>query len=98
MVLVLRGDHDIARARGEPAETGVGVEGGRFEVGQLGHEPLLGGLLGDAHALADLGPRRARPAGLVDEVADQVVGDLAEGLGGQHRVGQLLEWFGVHAS
>ncbi len=62
----------------------------------LGHEPLLRGLLGDAHALADLGPRRPRPAGLVDEVADEVVGDLAEGLGGQHGVGELIQRFGVH--
>ena len=94
--LVLSDDHDIARAWGEPAEAGVGVEGGGFEVGHLGHEPLLCSLFGDAHAFADIGPRRAGPSGLIDEVADQVIGDLAEGLGRQHRVGELFEWFGVH--
>jgi hypothetical protein len=25
-----------------------------------------------------------------------VVSDLAEGLGGQHRIGELFQWFGVH--
>ena len=94
--LVLCDDHDVACARGEPAEAGVGVEGGGFEVGHLGHEPLLRGLLGDAHALADIGPRRPGASGLVDEVADQMIGDLAEGFGRQHRVGELFEWFGVH--
>ena len=78
---VLRDDDDIARARGEPAEACIRVERGGFEVGRLRHEPLLRGLLGDAHALADLGPRRAGSPGLVDEMADQVIGDLAEGLG-----------------
>ena len=52
--------------------------GSRPALDGLGHEPLLGRLLGDAHALADLGPRRAGPTGLVDEVADQVVGELTE--------------------
>ena len=93
--LVLGGDDDVARPGGEPAEAGVGVERGGVG-GRLGDEPLLRGLLGDAHALADLGPRRPGPAGLVDEVADEVVGDLAEGLGGQHRVGELVERFVVH--
>ena len=32
-------------------------------------------------------------AGLVDEVADEMVGDLAEGLGGEHGVGELFERF-----
>ena len=94
---VLGVDDDAAGARGEPAEAGVGVEGGRRR-GRLGDEPFLGGLLGDAHALADLGPRRAGAAGLVDEVADEVVGHLAERLGGQHGVGQLFERFVVHLS
>ena len=35
-------------------------------------------------------------AGLVDEVADQVVGDLAEGFGGEHRVGELIQGSVVH--
>ncbi len=34
--------------------------------------------------------------GLVDEVPDQVVGDLAEGFRGQDCVGQLVERVGVH--
>ena len=34
--LVLGGDHDIARARGEPPEAGVGVEGGDSKSGTLG--------------------------------------------------------------
>ena len=45
----------------------------------------------DAHAPADVGPRRAGAAGLVDEVADQVVRDLAEVLGGQDGVAELVE-------
>lgn len=36
----------------------------------LWDEPLLRGLFGDAHALADIGPGGARAAGLIDEVAD----------------------------
>ena len=93
--LVLGADDDIARPRGESAEAGVGIE--RVGIaGGLWDEALLGGLLGDAHALADLGPRRPGSSGLVDEVADEVIGDLAQGLGGQHRVGELLERFLVH--
>ena len=51
----------------------------------LRHEALLRRLLGDPHPPADLRPRRARPAGLIDEVADQVVGQLTEVLGDLHR-------------
>ena len=29
-------------------------------------------------------------------MADEVVGDLAEGLGGEHGVGELFQRFGVH--
>ena len=94
--LVLCDDDDIARAWGEPSEAGAGIERGRFEVGRFRHEPFLRGLLGDAHALADIGPRRPGLARLVDEMTDQMVGDLAEGLGRQHRIGELFEWFGVH--
>ena len=57
----------------------------------LGDEALLGGLLGDAHALADVGPGGAGAAGLIDEVADEVIGDLTEGLPGEYRVGELVE-------
>jgi hypothetical protein len=56
---------------------------------------FLGGLLGDGHALADIGPRGAGAAGLIDEVPDQVVGHFVEMLGGQHRVGELVERIGV---
>ena len=38
-------------------------------------------LLGDAHAAADVGPGGAGAPGLVDEVADEVVGDLLRLLG-----------------
>ena len=92
---VLRGDHDIARAWGEPPEAGVGVERRRIARG-FGHEPLLGGLLGDAHALTDFGPRCPGSTRLVDEVADEVISDFAERLGGQHRVGELLQRLVVH--
>ncbi len=90
--LVLRLDNDVAGAWGEPPESRIRVE----RCVNLRHEPFLRGLLGDAHALADLGPRRPRLAGLVDEMPDEVVGDLAEGLGGEHGVGELLQRFGVH--
>jgi hypothetical protein len=33
---------------------------------------------------------------LVDKVADEMVGDLVEGLRGEYRVGELLERFVVH--
>ena len=86
--LLLRGHDDLARPRGEAAEPLLGVEVGR---GALRDEALLGRLLGDAHAPADVGPRRAGAAGLVDEVADEVVRDLAEVLGGQDGVAELVE-------
>ena len=60
-------------------------------LGGLGNEPLLGGLLGHAHALADVGPGRAGAPGPVDEVADQVVGHLAEVLTDENGVRQLVE-------
>ena len=69
------GDDRGAGGLGEPLEA---VR--RVGVG-FADEPLLRGLLGDAHAAADLGPRCAGPAGLVDEVADQMVGDLADVVG-----------------
>ena len=87
------------RARGvNAAEALAGVEVGERPPGLLGDEALLRRLLGDAHAAADLGPGGARAAGLVDEVADQVVGDVAEVVGGEHGVGELVEGVGVHAA
>ena len=91
--LFLRGHHDAAGAVGEAAEALRRVE---VDGLALGDETLLGGLLGDTHALADVGPRGARTAGLIDEVPDQVVGDLAEVIGREDGVGELIEWLGVH--
>ena len=59
--------------------------------GSRRQEALARGLLGDAHRPADVGPRRAGATGLVDEVADEVVGQVAEVVGGDHRAGQLLQ-------
>src|SRR6201999_1563180 len=83
---VLGGDHRAARPGGEASEALFGVQGGRLGTRD---EPLLGGLFGDAHAVADVGPRRPRAASLVDEVADQVVGDFAQVFAGQDGVRQL---------
>jgi hypothetical protein len=85
----LLGGHDhVLGARGEAGERvrveGVGQQGLPVGVGSPGHEALLRRLLGDAHGLADLGPRCARLAGLVDKVADQVVGQLTEMHGDPH--------------
>ena len=92
---VLGFDDDVAGAGGEPVEPGGRVQG-RGVGGSSGDEALLGGLFRDAHALPDLGPRCAGAAGLVHEMADQMVGDIAERLGGEHRVGELFQRFGVH--
>ena len=61
-----------------------------------GDEPLLRGLLGDTHALAGVGPGGTRAARMIDEVPDQVVGDLTQMLSGQHGIGQLIQHVGVH--
>ena len=87
--LVVGGHDGVAGPRGEPGEPVGGVEG-------RGHETLLSGLLGDAHAAPDVGPGGARAAGLVDKVPDQVVGHVAEVVGGDHRVGELVENVRVH--
>ena len=92
---VLGLDHDVAGPLGEPAESGVGVQGFGV-VGSSGDEAFLRRLFGDTHALADLCPRGAGSTGLVDEVADEVVGHLAKCLGGQHGVGELIEGLVVH--
>ena len=55
------------------------------------HEALLHGLFGDAHALPDQRPRGAGPTGLVDEVPDQVVSQLAEVVGDRGRLGQVVQ-------
>jgi hypothetical protein len=39
----------------------------------------------------------SRAACLIDEMPDQVVGDLPQMLGGLYRVGQLVQRVGVHA-
>ena len=64
-------------------------------AGSFAHEPLLDGLLGDPHAAADVGPRRPGPARPVDEVADEVVGGLAEGVGDDHGAGDPVQRVGV---
>ena len=51
----------------------------------------MGGLFGDAHGGADGGPGGAAAPGLVHEVSDQVIGDLAEMVGDGHRVGQMVQ-------
>jgi hypothetical protein len=70
-----------------PAEALAGVE---VRL-RLRHEPLLRRLPGDAHALADVRPGRARTPGLVHEVPDQMVGHVAEVVRGDHRVLELVE-------
>ena len=48
-------------------------------------------LLGHPHAAADVGPGRAGATGLVDEVAEEVVGQVAEPVGGQGGLGEVGE-------
>ncbi len=64
--------------------------------GILRDEPLLDRLFGHPHAAADVGPRCARSTRLVDEMTDEVVGDVTEVLGGEHGIGELFEFVGVH--
>ncbi|MES4831026.1 L-2-hydroxyglutarate oxidase [Streptomyces anthocyanicus] len=89
---VVGGHHDVARAGRVAAEALAGVQVGRF----LGHEALLRRLAGDPHALADVGPGRARTSGLVHEVADEVVGHLAEVLAGDDGVLELFQRLRMH--
>ncbi|CAM5468889.1 hypothetical protein SGLAM104S_06525 [Streptomyces glaucescens] len=90
--LVVGGHDDVPRARGVAAEPLAGIQ----VRGLLGHEPLLRRLPGDAHALADVRPGRARAACLVHEVADQVVRHVAEVLRGDDRVLELVEGLRVN--
>ena len=90
--LVLRRHYQGACPGRESGEALVSVERGGL---RFGHKPFLRSLLRHAHALADVGPGRARSAGLVHEVADQVVRQLAEMVGGEDGVRQLLEHVGV---
>ncbi len=66
-------DDRVPRPRREAGE--VALTGRAFRTG---HEPLLHGLFRDPHVPPDVRPRRARAPGLVDEVPDEVVGDLTE--------------------
>ena len=93
--LVLRRRHGVARPRGEPAEALAGIEI-EWPARVLGNETLLGCLLGNPHAPADLRPGRARAPCLVDEVADQMVGHFAEVIGGEDGARKLFERVGVH--
>ena len=61
-----------------PSLVGETGEVARARALRPGHEPLLHRLFRHAHVPADVGPGRARAAGLIDEVPDQVVGHLAE--------------------
>src|SRR5205823_732786 len=95
MGFVLRRHHDVPRPLGEPAESLVGIEI-RWLAGTLRNETLLSCLFGDPHAPADLRPGRARASCLVDEVADQMVSDVAEVIRGDDRVRKLFENVRVH--
>jgi hypothetical protein len=87
---VVAGQHDDASG-----PVGVAVEA-RLQVRRLlGHEPLLRGLLGDAEALADLGPARARAPRLVHEVPDEVIAQLVELAAQLHGGGQSAQHVGV---
>ncbi len=91
----VRGHHGVLGPRREPAEVPIGV--GIVEVtGFLRQETLAGRLFGDAHRTADLGPRRTRATGLVDEVSDQVVGELVEVVGRDDGGRELFEFVVVH--
>ena len=78
---------ELARPGSEPAEPGIA----EVKVGHARHEALLRCLLGDAHGLADRAPGRTGPAGLIDEMADQLVSHLAEPLDGKHGVAEVGE-------
>ncbi len=91
---VVGGHYRVAGAWRVPAEPLGGVEVRRL-LRFLRHEALLGRLPGDAHALADVGPGGTGTPGLVHEVADQVVGDIAQVVGRDDRVLELVEGGGV---
>ena len=78
--VVLRLQHHHLGAVGEAVHRGV-----------AGDEALLDRLLGHPHALADQRPGGAGPARLVDEVPDQVVGELAELVGDGGRLGEVVQ-------
>jgi hypothetical protein len=78
--VVLSLQDDDGRAVGEPAE-----------VGFASREPLLHGLLRHAHRLADHRPGGAVATGLVDEVADQVVGEVADVVRDRAGARQVIE-------
>ena len=75
----------------EAVAGGAGLVPGRHHdvAGLRGEapEPLLG--------IDPVGPGRTRAPGPVDEVADEVVGDRTEVVGGEYRVGEPVEWLGV---
>jgi hypothetical protein len=85
---VLLGRHDHrSGARGE-AGIAITTFGLRLAEG-VGDEALLHRLLGDAHALPDVGPAGTRSPGLIDEVTDEVIGHLVQlccGLDGGRQV------------
>jgi hypothetical protein len=56
-----------------------------------GDEPFLHGLAADSEPGADLGPRGAVAAGLVDEIADEVLAEFAEVAGQADRDRQPVQ-------
>jgi len=68
----LRVGHGLSGPLGEAGEHADVAAAG---VIRPRHEALLCGLLGDAHAAADVGPRRSCPSGLVDRVPVEVETD-----------------------
>ena len=77
---VLRLEDDHLGPVGEPVQRRL-----------AGDEALLHRLLGDPHALPDRGPGGTGAAGLVDEVPDQVVGQLVDVAADPGRLGELVE-------
>ena len=92
---VVGGHHGVLGTRREPAEVPVGA-GIVHVAGVLRQEALARRLFGDAHGAPDLGPRRTRSTGLVDEVSDQVVGQLVEVVGRDDGGRELFEFVVVH--
>lgn len=87
----------LVHGRDDRVVGGLGelVESGPRGGGRLADEPLLHSLLGDAHPAADVGPGRPGVTGPVDEMTDEVVGDLSHAVGHRHGFGQLVQGVSV---
>src|ERR1700756_1870330 len=75
---VLGGDDNRPCPGGESPKSLIRIEGRRF---CFRYEPLLRGLLADAHALADVSPRRPRSAGLGGQVGVLAVREVSQMVG-----------------